>query len=187
MSFKIILCVSKNFGFAKNNNLPWLIKEEMLFFKTQTLFVNNKNKKNCVIMGRKTFEDILSRPGNENGLKDRLNFVLTTNKDLTEKYKNNDNIKIVNNYYDLEVLINNYRNTNTIETFWFIGGLSIFKYALKKNYQVFLNIIEEEYDCDVFIEPSLFENYKVFNAYSEQHFCHIKNKNVIINYYVINK
>lgn len=187
MSLKMILCVSKNFGFAKNNRTPWSIKEELLFFKTQTISVTDERKKNCVIMGRKTFVDIISKPGNEDGLKDRLNFVLSSNKELKEKYKDHKNIKIISDFDELEIIIQNYKNNNFIETFWFIGGLSIFNYALNKGYQVYLNIIEEDYDCDIFVDPFLFNDYTVVKAYSKKHFCFIKNKHVLINYYVINK
>lgn len=42
-----ILAVDDNYGIAKNGNIPWYSKEDLIFFK-------NKTDNNVVIMGKNT-------------------------------------------------------------------------------------------------------------------------------------
>ena len=63
----------------KNTNkhtgsIPWRIKNDLKFFKQITSNVTNNEKRNAVIMGRKTWESI---PDKFRPLPNRLNIVLT--------------------------------------------------------------------------------------------------------------
>lgn len=84
--FKIIVCVDNQNGIGKSNSLPWTIKEDMLFFKQKTLEIKNKNKKNCVIMGRKTYQSI---PEKYRPLKNRINIVLSKSNVIEDKETEN--------------------------------------------------------------------------------------------------
>ena len=53
--FKVILASSANNVIGKGNLLPWKIKEDMEYFKKLTTF-SPDDRKNVVIMGRKTWE-----------------------------------------------------------------------------------------------------------------------------------
>ena len=44
----------RNRGIGKNGVIPWVLKEDMQFFKNKTI----GNGNNAVIMGRKTFESL---------------------------------------------------------------------------------------------------------------------------------
>lgn len=61
---KAILAVTLEGGFAKNGTLPWIIPEEMAFFKEMTL-------NHVVVMGYKTFESMHKKE-----LKNRINYIL---------------------------------------------------------------------------------------------------------------
>ena len=67
---KMIAAVSENWGIGKENKLLFSIPADMKFFRQTT-------KDSVVIMGRKTLE---SFPGGK-PLKNRVNIVLTSNKD----------------------------------------------------------------------------------------------------------
>ena len=78
--FSIIVAADAKNGIGNKGKLPWQIPNEMKYFKE----VTTKAKTgffNAVIMGRKTYESI---PTKFRPLKDRLNVVLTTNKNYKE-------------------------------------------------------------------------------------------------------
>ena len=187
MSFKIIICVSKNFGFGNNNSIPWKIKEELNYFKVKTLTTEDKNKKNMVIMGRKTFESIIKIPSNKNGLKDRINVILSSDNNLKHKYENHDSVFVVADFNKLETLIEVYQKKNTIESYWIIGGLSLVEYGIKKNYDLYLNKIYEDYDCDTFFDKRLLKGYEMVDVDLHYLYCNVKKKNVLVNYSILKK
>lgn len=61
-----------------SGSLPWKLKKEMRYFAKMTKSTEDPTKKNAVIMGRKTYESI---PSSFRPLKDRLNVVLTGQKE----------------------------------------------------------------------------------------------------------
>ena len=69
----IIVAMDDKRGIGKNNRLPWHIPEDLKRFKKLT-------SGHTIIMGRKTFESILSYTGKP--LPDRINMVITRNPDF---------------------------------------------------------------------------------------------------------
>ena len=65
-----IVAVSQNNVIGAANDLPWHIPEDLKFFRQKT-------KNHIVVMGRKTFESVGSKP-----LPSRLNIVITRQKDF---------------------------------------------------------------------------------------------------------
>ena len=89
-SFSLIAAVCKTAkkevegGLGVLNDLPWpMIKEDMKFFKELT---SNSQVKKAVIMGRNTYNTIPN-----NFLKNRINIVLTSNKNLIQNINTNIN------------------------------------------------------------------------------------------------
>lgn len=74
----IVACTASN-GIGKNGNLPWRLSKEMGYFARVTTSTP-ANKRNAVIMGRKTWESI---PDKFRPLKERINIVVTS-RDLSE-------------------------------------------------------------------------------------------------------
>ena len=71
----IIVAYCKNRGMGINNQLPWMISKDLKKFKILTV----GNGKNCVIMGRKTWESLPFKP-----LPLRANIVLS--RTMEEQY-----------------------------------------------------------------------------------------------------
>ena len=63
-------------GIGKKNTLPWKLPSDLKMFKKIT---TSGSSKNSVIMGRKTFESIGSRP-----LPNRLNIVISKGPSIPE-------------------------------------------------------------------------------------------------------
>ena len=175
-----IVAVDNKFGIGKNNTIPWFIKEELKYFKDLT-------KDNVVIMGSKTFFSI---PVEFRPLKNRLNIVLTNNKDLlNNKHKIDNliftNLKPSNNILKfqekpneiqnnkLKFIFTIIRNNNIFnkKDVFIIGGQKIYEmfFELFNNEiyypdlqfnKIYLTLIEKDYKCDTFF-PKLTENFKL--------------------------
>ena len=74
--------------FVLKGSIPWRIPEDLKFFKQTTTFTKDEEKKNAVIMGRKTWESI---PSKYRPLPSRLNIVLTRNTNSEIAYVFNQN------------------------------------------------------------------------------------------------
>jgi len=121
----LIAAVNEDYVLAKNGEIPWRCREDLLFFKKMTI---NKT----VVMGRKTYET-LKKP-----LPDRLNIVLTKNK---QEIKNSE-IVIVSSIEESMECFEKY-NFGDKEMF-VIGGLFVYNQFLEKNLvdKIFLNVIK---------------------------------------------
>lgn len=107
-----IACVDAKNGIGKDGKLLISIPDDMKFFRETT-------KNNIVIMGRKTlfsFKDQMP-------LKNRINIVFTTNDNLTEQYKEFDNIFFIKKIDELNKIIDKY----TDKEIFVIGGASIYE------------------------------------------------------------
>jgi dihydrofolate reductase len=82
----LIAAVNHNMLLGKDNKMPWHIKEDLVFFKEQTI---NKT----VLMGRKTFESI------KGVLPNRTIYVLTSQTTLS---KQTDRVHLI---HDVKPLI----------------------------------------------------------------------------------
>ena len=129
MSKKIIgiACLANNRAIGNNDTLIFSNKADMQFFKETTLTTTDKNKKNAVIMGRKTFYTL------EKLLKGRINCVLTHSE--TFLYDNSmsgrsDDLYICN-YVDK--LLQKLNDDPIVETIYVIGGAGIYKYFNDNN------------------------------------------------------
>ena len=127
-------------GIGKDGQIPWKNKTDMQWFKEVTI----GNGNNAVVMGRKTWESIGSKP-----LKDRLNIVVSKSMFEKVKYaKNEDDVFAIQIIYDkdadkpeeslyyivpsLESAIE-YAKVADKDNLFIIGGESLYKEAIEKN------------------------------------------------------
>ncbi|MBI2564363.1 dihydrofolate reductase [Candidatus Woesearchaeota archaeon] len=125
MKLTIIAAVAKNYvetkGYpiGKNGKIPWHIPEDLKRFKQLT-------KNHAIIMGRKTYESI---PKNFRPLKNRLNIVLTRQKDYFE-----EGIVIVNSLdeaiHSTELLYSAAMEILIHRPAYIIGGENVYKKAM---------------------------------------------------------
>jgi dihydrofolate reductase len=125
---KIIAAVSQNRVIGIDNKLPFSYPEDMKHFKQST-------QNSTVIMGRKTFESIGSKP-----LPNRRNIVITSSSVNIEHYKS---------------LSQAVSTVNTEENVWLIGGASIYQEGMQFCDEMILTVtpdIIEEKNCVKFPE-----------------------------------
>jgi dihydrofolate reductase len=150
-----IVAIDNNYGIAKNGQIPWKSKTDMLFFKQKTI-------NNIVIMGIKT---LFSLP-KEKPLIDRLNVVLThdTNKYVNKKY---DNILFVDETTLLDfihdpnkyILLDNHKYLKNDYKIYIIGGLQIYNLLYKHCSTIWLTKIKANYECDLIFSNEILEKF----------------------------
>lgn len=72
--FSVIVAADQDGGIALNGNIPWDIPEDRTYFRQVTSVTDVQHKRNCVIMGKKTFMTI---PPKFRPFANRLNVVLS--------------------------------------------------------------------------------------------------------------
>lgn len=139
MKFIIIVAIDKNGGIGYQGKLPWgKIKEDLIFFRNTTSTTKDPEKKNCIIMGRKTWESLPTRP-----LPNRINIVMSTNKEYNDPVAN----FIANSKQEVIDYVNN--NTD-IETTYIIGGAEIYNLFVNNVNDIIVTFIKNKYKCDKF-------------------------------------
>ena len=118
----IIVALDDCHGIGCNNKIPWYVKNDLKFFRYVTTKVNDSNKQNAIIVGRKTYETF-PKP-----LPNRLNIVVSSNRTLPNT--NYPNVLCVTTLNDALKCAN--ENLN-IESIFIAGGVSIYEEAMKTN------------------------------------------------------
>ncbi|XP_011693649.1 PREDICTED: dihydrofolate reductase isoform X1 [Wasmannia auropunctata] len=142
---ELIAAACENMGIGVNGDLPWRLKMEMAYFTRMTTDTKHKNKKNIVLMGRRTWECI---PGKYRPLKDRINMVLTSQSlDYGDEA-----IACKSIAHALDVISG---MENQVERVWVIGGSSVYKSAMESPHfgRLYLTRIKKKYECDTFFPP----------------------------------
>ena len=139
---KAIVCVDENWGIGKDNKLLLSIPEDMKFFIEKT-------KNNIIICGRKTLFSFK----NKNPLKNRLNIVFTSDKNLKLQYSDFDNIIFVHSKEELFVVLknisNNFTNYKGCDIF-VCGGDSVYGLLLEYCDEIFVTKVYKKFDADAF-------------------------------------
>lgn len=146
---KAILSADRNWGIGNGNKLLVSIPSDMKFFRQTTTG-------KVVVMGRKTLESF----PNGQPLKNRINIVLTGNKDYTAK-----GAVIV---HSQEELLDTLKQYDT-EDIYIIGGESVYRMMLPYCDTVFVTKIDRTFQADTFF-PNLdeMEEWKMTEEGEEQ-------------------
>jgi dihydrofolate reductase/thymidylate synthase len=83
-AFSIVVASDLDDGIGTGSAIPWSVPEDMKFFKDLTTAAA-KGKRNCVVMGRKTWDSI---PDKFRPLPDRLNVVLSSTIEIADSEPN---------------------------------------------------------------------------------------------------
>lgn len=137
--FTFVWAEDKNGLIGREGQLPWHLPNEMQHFVDVTM-------DDVVVMGRKTYESIPNPP-----LKNRINIVLTSNKD----YKAEGAVICHSKQEILDYV-------KTIEKpVHIIGGTSLFEMFMDEVNMLYRTIVYEEFEGDTYM-PKI--NYKYFRV-----------------------
>ena len=147
----MIAAVAKNRAIGKDNKLLWNIPEDLKHFKKITTG-------HAVLMGLNTWESLPYKP-----LKDRKNFVLCpegTEIDCPDTV----DVELVHN-------IDKFLERTDIEDVFVIGGASVYKLFIDKADEMFLTIVDKEFEADAFFPEFDESEYNIYqlNPVCNQH------------------
>lgn len=142
----MIAALSNNNVIGNNGTLPWHLKNDFAWFVK-----NTKNK--IVVMGRKNYEDII-RFTKGKPLKDRINIVLTNQKDFAH-----EGFLV---FHSIEDILTNFSN----EDLMIIGGTQIYNLFLPICNELILTEIKKDFEGDTFFPDwnrnLFFESYREY-------------------------
>ena len=130
MSIILIAAVADNNVIGKNNDLPWYIPEDLQHFKKLT-------SGHTVVMGRNTYESIVSRIGKP--LPNRKNLVVTNQAD----YEVLDGAEVL---LDINRILKLAKN----EEVYIIGGNTLYQAMLSKADILEITHVHQEPEGDVY-------------------------------------
>ncbi|XP_057365776.1 dihydrofolate reductase-like [Daphnia carinata] len=152
MKLNLIVAMASNMGIGFKGTIPWRLKKDMSLFAKLTKWTKDNNKRNAVIMGRRTWESI---PERNRPLPNRLNIV------LSESQQQIDNTLTCKSLESALQLLQEPLYLKQIENIWIIGGASVYKEAMDHQscHRIYVTHILENFECDVFmpaIDPRKF-------------------------------
>lgn len=131
---KLIVAMSQNGLIGNGDKLPWHIKEELKFFKETT-------EGHALLMGDTTF---LGLPGKLPGRK-----IIVLSKEA--KKLGDKTIR------DFKWVLDNYENSNNV--IFISGGKSVYEQFYKYAKEIYISVIKEKYEGNVFLNINL-DSYK---------------------------
>lgn len=142
MKRSIVVAAALDDAIGRDNDLLWKLPDDMRFFKNLTWGMP-------VIMGRKTFESMRSKP-----LPGRINIIIT--KDMN-RYQENEQLRIAGS---LDQALEIAKSTDCRESF-IIGGGEVYKQILPVADRIYMTRVETTFpDADThfdMIDPNQFE------------------------------
>lgn len=146
MTVNAIVAIDEQYGIGKDNDMPWpRIKEDMMWFRLNTT-------DHVVVMGRKTWESIGSKP-----LPNRINVVVSS-QEIGDSLNN-----VVRPHWIMEgkmdKILHDLEKMYPDKTIWVIGGSDVYKQALPYCTTVYLTHIPGEFECDTFLDRELIDQF----------------------------
>ncbi len=153
-----IAAISSNRCIGRDNDLPWHISADLQHFKQMTTANPDNDVQGIVIMGRKTFESMGSKP-----LPKRVSFIVTTQLDYAQQQglENSDKAHVVHNLDDALTQAASLAHGAHLETIWVIGGERVFKKALMYTDRIELTHVDTEISEGDAFYPELPSAFKV--------------------------
>ncbi|WP_420151610.1 dihydrofolate reductase [Spirosoma sp.] len=133
MKISLIAAVAENGIIGRNNDMPWHLPDDFMFFKQKT-------SHHAIIMGRKSLE-ALGKP-----LRNRTSIVVTRNQDFST-----EGVTVV---HTLDEAIAEARRVDQAiyqtDEIFVIGGAEIYKLALPLATTLYLTEIHQSYEGDTY-------------------------------------
>lgn len=151
MNITLVVAASENNAIGLNNQLLWHLPKDMRFFKNTTWGMP-------ILMGRKTFESMGSKP-----LNGRLNIIITRNNNWV-----NEDVTVVHTMEEATALAGKFSYKELLV----IGGGEIYEMALPLAQKIWLTRVHTTIEGDVYF-PKLNAEWEMVsstqNAADEKH------------------
>jgi len=140
----LIWAMDKNQLVGKGNQIPWHIKEDLLYYKSKT---NGKT----VIMGDTTYYSLRGYYKTKPLPYGKV-YVATIDK----KLKIEDELNDIEMVYDLITFLKDFK-----DELWVCGGSTIYKLSLPYADNLYISFVKGEYEGDVYFPKIDFDKYEL--------------------------
>ena len=146
----IVVAACKNNGIGINNKLPWLLRNDLKYFK----FLTQSHGSNAIIMGKNT---CFSLP---RALPKRVNYVLSNT--LQNPETDREKFLLNGGYGDFRIVKNiNHISKEKYDNLWLIGGDQVYKSLIDSDIvnSIYYTDIDADFNCDTYFPeiPSKFK------------------------------
>lgn len=157
-NFDIVVAADENRGIARDGDLPWRLPADLKHFKRTTTDTTDPQKRNAVVMGRKTWESV---PEKYRPLPGRLNVVLSRRDD----YELPEGVWLAGSIDDALARLG---AAADIESVFVVGGGAVYTEAIAMAAcrHVIITRIAASFDCDTFF-PELGDDYALETVLDE--------------------
>ena len=142
----LVVAMDLDSGIGKNGGLPWHLPADLKHFKELTSTTQSPDKKNIVVMGRKTWESL---PSKFRPLPGRINIVLTKDQNLSlpKDVLKSDSFDALSKFFQTM--------TEQFEKIFVIGGAKVFEQAVRHPdcHKIYVTQILKKFDCDILFPP----------------------------------
>ncbi|WP_435979370.1 dihydrofolate reductase [Psychrobacter sp. DM4] len=165
-----IAAISRDRCIGKDNALPWHISADLQHFKKMTTKASDTDHKDSiqgiVIMGRKTFESMNSKP-----LPKRANFIISAQMDYAEQkgLVDTDNTYVMHNLDDALTQAASLAHGAHLETIWIIGGEKVFKDAIMYTDRIELTHVDTQIENGDAFYPELPDDFETAQESEQMH------------------
>lgn len=143
-----IAAISDNRCIGKGNDLPWHISADLQHFKQLTTEDTSADIQGIVIMGRKTFESMGSKP-----LPKRVSFIISSQLDYAKQKGliGHNRAYVQHDLQEALTQASQLATAHQLKTIWLIGGERVFSEALPVTDRIELTHVDTEIiDGDAF-------------------------------------
>lgn len=151
MSTSIIVAFSKNFVIGNANEVPWYIREDILYFKKTTI-------DKIVIMGRKTYESI---PEKHRPLIGRKTYLLTRDKNYIVDHPD---VKIFHSFQKAL-----FAAKIATEEVMIAGGAEVYEQAMPYVDKIYATVLQQNFKGDAFFPPPIVEDWYISEHFEDYH------------------
>jgi dihydrofolate reductase / thymidylate synthase len=143
MTFDIVVAADEGDGIGKDGELPWRLPGDTAFLKRITTDTRDPERRNAVVMGRKTWETI---PPKYRPLKRRLNAVITRQRD----YAVPQGVVVAHDIDDALAQV-----AGSVERVFVLGGGEIYRQAVDMPgcRCIYLTRVEGRFPADAHFPP----------------------------------
>ena len=163
-SFTIIVAAaSSNMGIGRLGELPWRLPGDMALFKKLTTVSRYADKKNVVIMGRKTWQSI---PKKFRPLPQRVNVVLSKNPMVREELEIPSDVIVASSLDEAMDTLSRPEMASVVDQIFVIGGETIYREAITspRCSRIRLTSVEVDIaDCDTFFPVISASEYRMIS------------------------
>ena len=147
MEYHLIAACQGDLGIGQNGTIPWDVPEDLKMF-SQITQTSDEDKKNVVIMGRKTWDSI---PLQHRPLKNRVNIIVSRNIHNNTYPIESPDIKFFNTMESVLKYLRKCYFSKCLGKIFIIGGSSCYDYFLRNIafHKIYLTRVFTEYKCDV--------------------------------------